>query len=66
MELLNQKQKYKKPFKTIVLDTYGENFPSTNLKRPISYVRIGMPSHIWKNNIPEKHKLMCLKKRFKP
>lgn len=27
-------------------DTYCENFPSTNLNRPISYTLIGIPSHI--------------------
>lgn len=37
--------------KNIILQiTYGENFPSTNLKRPISYIRIGVPSHIWKGH----------------
>jgi hypothetical protein len=27
-------------------DTYGENFPSTNLKCPVSYICTGFPSHI--------------------
>lgn len=27
--------------------TYCENFPSTNLNRPISYTLIGIPSHIY-------------------
>jgi len=53
-----------KPFKAIIVDTYGENFPSTNLNRPISYVRIGMPSHIWRSNKPERHKLICIAKNI--
>lgn len=60
-----QTKQKKNPFKTIILwDTYGENFPSTNLKRPISYVRIGMPSHICKKNIPQRHKLICFAKNM--
>lgn len=37
-----RKKKKRVPF------TYGENFPSTNLKWEISYIRIGVPSQILK------------------